>query len=53
MKDRDKKKAPAKADEPEVYSLSPEEIESLRREMKTSIAWAKQQLAIDPDLKHL
>jgi len=38
---------------PECRKLTPEEIESLRREMKASSEWAKQQLAIDPELKHL
>ena len=38
---------------PAVYRLTPEERESLRAEMQRSIAWAKEQLAIDPELKHL
>lgn len=38
---------------PDVYRLTPEERDALRRKMQRSIAWAKEQLAIDPELKHL
>ena len=38
---------------PAIYRLTPEERELLRAEMKRSMAWAKKQLAIDPELKHL
>lgn len=48
MNDNAKPKPP-----PAVYRLTPEERESLRAEMKRSAAWAKKQLAIDPELKHL
>ena len=36
-----------------VYRLTPEEIEALRAEMKASGQWAKRQLEIDPELRHL
>ena len=38
---------------PAIYRLTPEERESLRAEVQRSMAWAKEQLAIDPELKHL
>ncbi len=37
----------------EVRTLTPSEIESLRQEFKEADAWAKEQLRIDPELKHL
>ena len=46
MSDNDKPK-PSTA----INRLTPEERESLRAEMKRSMA--KEQLAIDPELKHL
>lgn len=48
MSDDDKPKR-----SPAIYRLTPEERESLRAEMKRSMEWAKEQLAIDPELKHL
>ena len=48
MSDNAKPKPP-----PAVSRLTPEEIEALRARMKQSIAWAQEQLAIDPELKHL
>ena len=36
-----------------VYRLTPEEVESLRAEMKASGQWMKRQLEIDPELRHL
>ena len=48
MSDDDKPKR-----SPAVYRLTPEERDALRREMQRSIAWAQEQLAIDPELKHL
>ena len=38
---------------PAVYWLTPEEIEALRAGMKASGQWAKRQLEIDPELRHL
>lgn len=35
------------------YRLSDAEIDELRREMLEAAEWAREQLAIDPELKHL
>lgn len=48
MSDDDKPKR-----SPAIYRLTPEESDSLRAEMQRSMAWAKEQLAIDPELRHL
>jgi hypothetical protein len=37
----------------DVYRLTDSEIASLREKFRKSGEWAKQQLAIDPELKHL
>lgn len=37
----------------EVYRLTDAEIEELREKSRKSSKWAKQQLAIDSELKHL
>lgn len=36
-----------------VYRLTDAEIDELRERSRKSSVWAKQQLAIDPELKHL
>lgn len=36
-----------------VYRLTPEEMEEMREEFKRSMEWARGQLRIDPELKHL
>jgi len=37
----------------EVYRLTDAEIAELREKFRKSAEWARQQLAIDPELKHL
>jgi len=37
----------------EVYRLTDAEIAELREQFRKSGEWARQQLAIDPELKHL
>ena len=38
---------------PVVRDLTPSELESMQREFARSMAWAREQLRIDPELKHL
>lgn len=46
-------KNPEPAAPREVRRLTPSELKELRRSSRESSEWAKQQLTIDPELKHL
>lgn len=49
----DPKHSPGAAEAREVYRLTHAEIEAMRENSRKSSEWAKAQLLIDPDLKHL
>lgn len=49
----DSKRARATPATREVYRLTDAEIAELREKSRKSGEWARQQLAIDPELKHL